>query len=103
MLLEEFVGVQDAIDAVGDPFGVEDVGLLQARVVTEVEHRAQVVQEADQRGLAGLIADAALVAQGFVLGIGDEILIQIFELFLDLEPAFGQFIAYVWQIGNFVW
>ena len=51
------VVVEDLVDAVGDPDGIEDVGVFEAEVVAEVEDDAQVVEEADQGVLAGFVVD----------------------------------------------
>ncbi len=56
------LGVEDAVDAAGDPVGVEHVGIAQPRVVFVVEGDAQVVQVAGERGLCRGIALAVVPA-----------------------------------------
>ena len=53
----EAVVAQEGVDAAGDPFGFEDVGVLQQGVVAEVQHEAEVVQDGDQLVLVLFFGD----------------------------------------------
>ena len=93
--------VQDVIYAAGDPFGVEDVGFAEARVVAVVEEDAEVVEDFDEDGLVFGGGDFGGGAEGLVFFVGDEVVVgaHLFELFFDVEPDFWEKIS---DVGNVV-
>jgi hypothetical protein len=39
--------IEDIVNAAGDPFGVEDVGILEAKIILVVEDNSKIVEKAD--------------------------------------------------------
>jgi hypothetical protein len=61
-LVDVLLVVEDVVDVVGDPVGLEDDDVVQLLVVLEVEDVAQVVEPLRERGSA-LVAHVVLVHQ----------------------------------------
>ncbi len=64
LILKEFVRVENFIHAVGDPLRVENAERFETRVILKMQDNAQVMQEADERVLAGFVSDIVCPAQG---------------------------------------
>lgn len=102
-LLKEQVGVENGVDAVGDPFGVEDVGVLKAGVFLVAEDDAQLVQEFQQGALADPIRNAALLAEIDVGFIGEVVnVMHAFEGLFDGKPVDENFALDVIQLADFL-
>ncbi len=93
---------EEAVDAAGDPVGVEDVGGLEDGVIAEVEDDAEVMEETDELVLVGFFGDAVLGAEGDVAFEADEVLIQGFEGLFEVEPALGEEVVDFAEIGDFL-
>lgn len=97
----QIVIVQDVVCATCDPFGVEDVGFAEARVVAVVEEDAEIVEDFDEDGLVFGCRDFGSSAEGLVFFVGDEVVVgaHLFELGFDVEPCFWEEVS---DVGNMV-
>ena len=70
MILKEFVRVEDFVHTVGDPLWIENAERFETRVILKMQDNAEVMQEADQRALAGFIRRLCFDSQarGILLG-----------------------------------
>jgi hypothetical protein len=94
--------IQNLVHAIRDSFGVEDVGIFQARITLKVQHHAQIVKEANQSPLACLIGDALIMTHLRVLGIRDVILLHPFQASFDGKPGGQQLIVNVFKSPDFL-
>jgi len=99
LILKEFVRVEDFIHAIGDPLWVENAQGFKPWVVLKMQDNAQVMQEADERVLAGFIGDIVRAAQAEIFILRDEVLVpaEFLEFGFDREPRLRQQIADVRQ------
>src|SRR4029453_14547991 len=87
LLLRQLVRIENFIDAIRDPVGVQYMGILQTRVVFVVQNNAQSVKIPGEVFLGLGIYFATLSADSAVFVEAQIILFHLCQLILDGEPA----------------
>ena len=91
----------DAVDRVRHPVGVEDAGFAQrlARLVSEIEHHAQIVHQQEQGFLVSGVGDAVFCANLGVALAGDDVAAFLFRFQrrFDVQMGVGEEDAHMGQ------
>jgi hypothetical protein len=80
-------GVDDLVNAVSDPIWLQDVGSRQTALVSIVQRRAEVMQEAGEYRLGAGLLDAFSLADGGELFVTNVILGEGGESLFDGQPC----------------
>src|SRR2546423_1973054 len=97
LLFLKLIGIENLVDAIRDPVRIQNVRVLQSRVVPVVQYDAEVVQITRKRFLSALVRFPILITELAVLLKALVILLHPREFFLNCEPACRESVAQVFK------